>query len=253
MPAAILARLALIEARRSGVAWLVVAALVVGLSLGMFLSQLAITESRMLQVAVVAALLRICAVFVMAAHVVASVRREIDDRRLELALALPISRTTQYLGRGLGFALCGVLVAIVFSLPLFLHAPALTVMAWGASLALELVLVAAAALFFSMTLAQLVPALTATAGLYVLGRSVGAMQAIANGPLADDSLLGRLARYAIEAVALVLPALDRVTRTDWLLYGMPEGRGYVSLLAGLLLYAALLAAAGVFDFQRRTS
>jgi ABC-type Na+ efflux pump permease subunit len=253
MPAAILARLTLLEARRSGVAWLAAAALIVALALGVFLSQLAITESRMLQVAVVAALLRLCAVFVIAAHVVASVRREIDDRRLELALALPLSRTTQYLGRALGCALCGVLVAIVFSLPLLPHVAPAAVAAWGLSLALELVLVAAAALFFSMTLTQVVPALAATVGLYALGRSVGAMQAIASGPLGDDSVAGRIAHYAIDAIALVLPSLDRVTRTDWLLYGLPDGRVYVSVLAGLVLYVLLLTAAGVFDFQRRAA
>ena len=89
MPAAIFARLAFTEARRGGLVWLALAAVALGLALGAFLSQVALTESRMLQAAVVAALLRVCAVFVIAAQVVASVRREIDDKRLELLLALP--------------------------------------------------------------------------------------------------------------------------------------------------------------------
>jgi hypothetical protein len=57
----------------------------------------------------------------------------------------------------------------------------------------------------------------------------------------------------VDAVALVLPALDRVTRTEWLLYGLADARAYAAALAGLALYSALLAAAGVFDFQRRTA
>jgi ABC-type Na+ efflux pump permease subunit len=253
MPAAILARLALIEARRGGLAWLAAAAIVAAVALGTFLAQVAITESRMLQTAVVAALLRVCAVFVIAAQVIASVRREIDDRRLELALALPLSRSTQYLGRLAGFALCGALLAVVFSLPVLLWAPPAAVAAWALSLALELVLVAAAALFFAMSLASVVPALAATAGLYVLGRSMSAVQAIAGGPLADESLAHQLARHAIDAVALLLPALDRVTRTEWLLYGLSDVRGYALALATLAVYAVLLVAAGLFDFQRRTS
>ena len=253
MPAAILARLALVEARRGGVGWLALLALVLGVALAGFLSQLALTESRMLQAAVVAALLRVAAVFLIAGQVVASVRREIDDKRLELSLSLPFSRSTQYLARLGGFVALGVVLAVLFALPTLLWAQPFAALCWAISLACELALVAAAALFFAMTLAQLVPALAATVALYLLARSISAMQAIAAGPLAPDNLLQELARYALSALALLLPALDRITRTDWLLYGAPDGTGFLLGIGGALLYAVLLAAAGVFDFQRRTA
>jgi Cu-processing system permease protein len=253
MPAAILARLAFLEARRGGLAWLALATVVVAIGLGAFLSQVAITESRQLQAAVVAALLRACGAFVIAAQVTTAVRREIDDRRLELALALPLSRSAQYLGRLAGFSLCGVLMAVAFSIPLLFWAAPLAVAAWALSLAIELLLVAAAALFFAMSLSGVVPALAATAGLYLLGRSMSAVQAIAAGPLADASIAQQLAHVAVDAVALVLPALDRVTRTEWLLYGVGDSRGYAAALGMLILYCALLGAAGVFDFERRAS
>jgi hypothetical protein len=57
----------------------------------------------------------------------------------------------------------------------------------------------------------------------------------------------------VDAVALLLPRLESVTRTEWLLYGAPDARAYVMSLAGLLIYTALLAAAGVFDFERRAA
>ncbi len=253
MPTAILARLALLEARRGGLGWLALAAVVMGLALAGFLSQLALTESRMLQAAVVAALLRVCAVFLVAGQVVASVRREIDDKRLELALSLPLSRAAQYLGRLAGFIVLGALLALMFAAPALLWASPLAVACWAVSLACELALVAAAALFFAMTLAQLVPALAATIGLYLLARSVSAIQAIAAGPLAPENLLQALAQHALSLVAVLLPALDRTTRTDWLLYGPPDGQSFWLGVTGALLYTALLAAAGVFDFQRRAS
>ena len=253
MPALILGRLVLIEARRGGLAWLAALALVAGVALSAFLAELAITESRLLQAAVVAALLRIAAVFLLAAQVVASVRREIDDRRLELMLALPLSRPAQYLGRLAGFIALGIVLAAVFASPLLLWARPAAVLAWGLSLALELALVGAAALFFAMTLGQVVSALAATAGLYLLARSVSAMQAIASGPLAEDTVAHELARRAVEAVALLLPGLDRVTRTEWLLYATPDARSYVLLLGGMLVYLVLLTVAGVFDFARRAA
>ena len=252
MPAAILARLALIEARRGGLFWLTALALALGVALGAFLAQLALTESRLLQAAVVAALLRVGAAFLIAAQVVASVRREIDDKRLELMLSLPLARPTQYLGRLAGFALLGCVLAVAFAAPLLLWAPPGAVTLWALSLACELALVAAAALFFAMSLATLVPALAATAALYLLSRSMSTVQAIAGGPLSDENLAHAIARHAVDLVALVLPALDRATRTEWLLYGAPDWPSYALGVGGLLVYVALLAAAGLFDFQRRS-
>ena len=98
---------------------------------------------------------------------------------------------------------------------------------------------------------QLVPAAAATAGLYLLARSISAIQAIAGGPLAEPSLPQQLARWSVDAVALLLPRLDAVTRTDWLIYGPPTPGHYAMGIAGLAIYALLLVAAGLFDFHRR--
>ncbi len=253
MPAAILARLVLLEARRGGLPWLAAGSIALGLALAAFLSQIALTESRALQVAVVAALLRACAVFLIAAQVASSVLREINDKGLELMLSLPLPRSTQYLGRLAGFAVMGAALAGVFAAPLLVWAPAGAVALWGLSLACETALIAAAALFFAMTLAQLVPAIAATAGFYLLARSIAAIQAIASGPLAEPSLPSELARMAVGGVALLLPPLDAVTRTDWLLYGAPGPGAYGAALAGLAIYAAVLIVAGLFDFHRRSA
>src|SRR5216110_1771814 len=183
MPAAILARFVLLEARRGGLPWLAAASIALALGLAAFLSQVAVTESLALQASIVAALLRASAVFLIAAHVASSTLRELNDKELERMLSLPLSRSTQYLVRLAGFAL------------------------WALSLACETALVAAAALFFSMTLAQLVPAIAASAGLYVLARSMAAIQSIAGGPLAEASLPHEAARWAVDAIALLLPRL----------------------------------------------
>jgi ABC-type Na+ efflux pump permease subunit len=251
MPAAILARTVFLEARRGGLPWLAAASIAAGLALAAFLSQVALTESGALQAALLASLLRACAVFLIAAQVASSTLREINDKGLELMLSLPLSRSAHYLGRLAGFAACGAALAVAFGLVLLPWAPPGAVALWTLSLAGEAVLVAAAALFFAMTLTQLVPAVAATAGLYLLGRSIGAIQAIAAGPIADASLGSRAARFCVDAVALLLPRLDQVTRTEWLLYGVPAGPAIAAVFGGLALYTALLVAAGLFDFHRR--
>ncbi len=251
MPAATLARFILVEAFRSGLPWLAAASLVLAVLIAAFLSQVAVTEGLALQISVVAALLRAAAVFLVAAHVASSTLREINDKGLELMLALPIGRSTHYLGRLAGHVVAGGALALLFALPLALWAPPGALALWTLSLALEAGLVAAAALFFSMTLAQLVPAIAATAGLYLLGRSIATIQAIASGPLSEPSIAGDAARTALDAIALLLPRLEEATRSEWLLYGLPGVKAYALVLAGLALYAALLSAAGLFDFHRR--
>jgi len=251
MPAAILARSILLEARRGGLPWLAAASIVAGLALAAFLSQVTLTESLALQAAILAALLRACAVFLIAAQVATSTLREINDKGLELMLSLPLSRSAQYLGRLAGFAGCGVVLAFAFALVLLPWAPPAAAALWGLSLACEVALVAAAALFFAMTLAQLLPAIAATAGLYLLARSMAAIQAIASGPVADTTLTGRIARFSVDAIALLLPRLDQVTRTEWLLYGVPSAGAWAAAVGGLVLYGLLLVAAGLFDFHRR--
>jgi hypothetical protein len=252
MPSANLARLVLIEARRGALPWLAIAGVLVGLALAAFLSQVALTESRALQLALVAALGRACAVFLIAAHVATSLLREMNDKGLELMLSLPLPRSTQYLGRLAGFAACGAALAAVFAAPLLAWATPAAVALWAVSLALECAVLAAAALFFALSLGQLVAALAATAGLYLLARSIAGIQAIAASPVAEESVTHQIARWGVEGVALLLPRLDAVTRTDWLVYGAPEPRAYLQGLAGLLIYGALLTAAGLFDFQRES-
>ncbi len=252
MPTATLARLVLLEARRGGLPWLALASIVLGAGLAGFLSQVAVTETVALQISIVAAVLRFCAVFLLASHVTSSILREINDKGLELMLALALSRASHYLGRLAGFAACGVALAAAFALPLLLWNSPAAVTAWGFSLACELALVAAIALFFAMTLAQLVPAIAATLGLYGLARSMAAIQLIAAGPLAEPSLVQRAARGSVDAIALLLPPLDAVTRTEWLLYGPPGAAAYAAALGALALYAVLVIAAGLFDFYRRS-
>ena len=250
-PSLTVAYYTLVEALRSGLPWLAAACVVAVLGLSGFLSQVAITEAVALQVSVAGALLRAVAVFLIGAHVVASVARETNDKGLELVLALPISRSAHYLGKLFGFACTGALLATLFALPLLVWAKPSDLAAWWISLVVETVLVAAAALFFASVLAQTAAAIAATAGLYLLGRSISAIQAIAGNPLAGDALLTQAVRCSVDTLAVLLPRLDEATRGDWLLYGAPAAGELARMLLGLGLYLVLLTAAGLFDFNRR--
>lgn len=250
-PVISVAHYVLVEALRSGLPWLALGAALAVLALAGFLSQVAITEAAALQAAVAGALLRGCAVFLLAAHVVASVIREANDKGLELALALPVSRPAYYLGKLLGFVCTGVALACWFALPLLLWSRSADLAAWWLTLCAEAALVAAAALFFASALQQVVGAIAATAGLYLLARAMPAIQAIASGPLAEESATSTMLRGTADLLSLLLPRLDLVAQSEWLLYGAPPALQLAQALLGLGIFGLLLVAAGLFDFSRR--
>jgi ABC-type transport system involved in multi-copper enzyme maturation permease subunit len=182
---------------------------------------------------------------------VTSVVRENADKASELVLSLPVSRVEFYLGKLAGHGAAGAAIATAFALPLLFWAAPDAVFAWWTSLVLETLLTAALSLFFVFTLANVVPALSAIAGFYLLARSIASLQAIAVGPLAEEGFIARAAKWGVDGVALLLPRLDAATRTDWVVYGAP-GRAELGLvLASLALYTALACAAGLVDFHRR--
>ena len=141
---------------------------------------------------------------------------------------------------------------MVYALAMLIWSPPIAVAAWFFSLVLEVALIAAVGLFFVLALAQVVPALAATSGLYFLGRIVAAIQAVSVSPLASSEFgLQTLAGWGIDAVALLLPPLDKATQTVWLVYAPPTPGEFLVVAGALVVYGTLVVAAGLFDFHRR--
>ena len=128
---------------RNRLLWLSLLVVAVSFGLVEFIGDLAITEHRVTQVAVLAAFLRLSSVVILAMFVVSSTVRELQDKTLEMILAMPIHRSSYYLGKLIGFIQVAALIALIFSAMLLLYAPAEQVMIWGISLLFELILVVA--------------------------------------------------------------------------------------------------------------
>jgi len=58
-------------------------------------------------------------------------------------------------------------------------------------------------------------------------------------------------RYLVDALALVMPALDRWPQTAWLIDAPASWLSLAMLSMQAALYVALLAGAAMVDFQRR--
>jgi ABC-type transport system involved in multi-copper enzyme maturation permease subunit len=241
----------LLEAARSRMLWLVAVLLALSLGAAVFLGQVAIIEAAEIQVTVIAALLRGAGAFLTAAFVVMSMVRESNDKVLELMLAQPWPRAAYLIGKFVGFTTAAVLLAIVLCVPVALLAPTLGTLAWGLSLACELVIVTAMSLFCVITLTHVVPALAAVLGFYVLARSIAALQIIATAAEASVAWTDRAASWIMQAIALILPRLDEMTQASWLVAAPPTTGAITNVLIQTVVYTILLVAAAQFDLHRQ--
>lgn len=248
----------LLEARRTHLPEIALLVAIAGLGLAQFLVQVALTETDLIRLTLLAALYRLSAVFILASFVVAGVQREFADQGVQLALSLPISRTSFCLGKLAGYAACAFALAFLFTLAVGL-APSFGqgaswpgAMLWGASLAAELVLVAVLAMFCAFSLASSTAAIAAVSGFYLLARSVGALELIAAGPVSKDNRVWQtLVNHAVDAIALLLPRLDLFTNSAWLTGSAPGGGELAIVFGQAALYVVLITAALMFDFHRR--
>src|SRR2546426_8475605 len=246
-----LARATLLEAVRNRLLWLAVAVVVIAFGLAQFLNQVAITESREIQTALLAAALRVAAVFMVAVFVITSMVRESSDKVTELMLSLPAPRAIYFFGKFAGYAAVALILALLCALPLALFAHPGGLAIWAASLLCELLIVTAMSLFCVLSLTQVVPAFAAVAGFYLLSRSMAAMQIIAGAALQQPTLTDRVVNAIVELIALLLPALDRMTQTTWLLESAPGASTLGAIAGQTAIYLVLIGAAALFDLYRK--
>lgn len=250
-PSLIIARYTLLEALRSKLLWLFVLTGCAALGLSGFLQQLALTESRAVQAALLAAVLRLASVFLLSSFVITSMAREAADKGAELLLALPMPRATYLLGKLAGYAALAVVPALLFGGLTALFSPPMQSALWAVSLLGELWIVAAFSLLCAASLQHALPALAASGGFYLLARSVGGLQLLAHSPASGPSWPRQAMASTIDGLALFLPSLDNFTRTEWLLYGTGDWHALGLVMAQTVIYMVLLGTCALCDFYRR--
>src|SRR5262245_38050649 len=211
---ATIARYTLLEALRTRLPLLVLATLLALLAASFFVETIAVTEGARFQTAFYAASVRLATVFIAAIMVLVSVTRDFDDKGLDVVLALDLPRSHYVLGKLLGFLGIAGLIAVAAALPLVWAAAPSALLRWTISLAVELAIVVALALFCIVTFNQLTPAASFVLAFYLLARSLTAIQLMSANPLTGmDTLSHQVMRFVVDVVALVMPGLDTWTQT----------------------------------------
>lgn len=247
-----ISRFTIIESLRNRLLLLCFIVLGISFALVEFIGDLAITEHRVTQVAILSAFLRMSAVVIVTMFVVSSSVRELHDKTLEMILAMPIRRGTYYLGKLLGFMHIAVLVALIFSLLLFVYADAEAVMIWTISLVFELILVVALSLVMLFTFNQVPSALAGVFIIYGASRIVSSIYLMSKYPIiAHTSMAQKFMDGIIEVMTWLLPDLHRFTQTEWLTYHTADWSLLAPLFGQTLIYLVFLSFIALFDFYRK--
>ena len=247
-----ISRFTIIESLRNRLLLLSFLVLGISFSLVEFIGDLAITEHRVTQVAILSAFLRMSAMVMVTLFVVSSTVRELHDKTLEMILAMPIRRGTYYLGKLIGFIHIAVLIAVIFALLLLVYADVGQVMIWTLSLILELILVVALSLVMLFTFNQVPSALTGVFIIYGASRIVSSIYLMSKYPIiAHTTMAQKFMDSLIELLTWLLPDLHRFTQTEWLTYHTADWNVLTPLLGQTVVYLIFLSFIALFDFYRK--
>lgn len=210
-----------------------------GAAIAVFLGSATITEKESFAVVFGASGLRFLGVIGVVLFCSFYTRRAFETKEVEFLLSRPISRMTFLFSHALAFMVLATAVAAVIGGAVFLlgKPPIAGFILWNGSLAIEFCVMAVTALFFSMVVSSASGAALATLGFYVLARLVGMLLGIAHQ--APENLVFAVLNNAMDVVSVLIPRLDLMAQSSWLVYGV-EGGGGLGFLDNATPFASML-------------
>ena len=247
-----ISKFTIIESMRNRLLWLSLLVVVISFGLVEFIGDLAITEHRVTQVALLGAFLRLSAIVIVTMFVVSSTVRELQDKTLEMILAMPIHRSSYYLGKLTGFIHVSAIIATIFSTMLLLYAAADQVLIWGISLFFELILVVALGLVMLFTFNQIPAAITGVFVIYAAARTATSIYLMSKYPIISHNTISqKFMDGFVELLTWLLPDLHRFTQTEWLAYSTGSFSLLMPVIGQSIIYLTFLSAIALFDFYRK--
>lgn len=225
--------------------------LLVGCSLSIFLGSAAVIEKDKFTLVFAAGGLRIASVLSLVLFVIFFVRRSFDGKDVEFLLSRPISRIQFILSLALGFSIQAIVISIAVGAAVFAIGPHLIASGhflWVASLVIENIIMVNTALFFAMYISSAATASMAAAGFYILSRMIGQILGIIDSDLINS--MGPIS-IAMQTVSVIVPRLDLMSQTSWLLYGYDGSIGFMTVAIQGGVFTFLVLCATLLDFMRR--
>jgi hypothetical protein len=226
--------------------------IVLGTCLSVFMGSSAIVEKSDFALVYTSGGLRFLSVLGLVLFIVFHVRRSFETKDVEYLLSRPISRVSFLLSHVVAFSLLAVCVGLAVCVSVCLVAPhsiGFGHFLWGSSLLIELIIMANAALFFALVLPSAATGALATLSFYVLSRMIGQLMgitAIGGGFAGQDALA-----FLMKMISLLIPRLDLMGQSSWLVYPPDESVGLVFLLLQGALFTVLIICAALIDLIKR--
>lgn len=226
--------------------------LAVAVAMSVFLGSAAVTEQDRFVAVFAAGTIRILNVAGLILFIVFFIRRSFESRDIEFMLSRPIGRVQLVLSYAAGFSVIAMIFGLLSGLAVMALSPHLISTGhalWLLSLIVENIIMANVALFFSMILTSAASGAFASFGFYVLARMMSQILGIIDA--GSQALNFKLLSTVMQMISSVMPRLDLLTQTSWLVYGPDDkiGAGFILVQGGI--YTALILLAALIDMRRR--
>ncbi|MCC6598190.1 MAG: hypothetical protein IT559_05335 [Alphaproteobacteria bacterium] len=247
-----LVRYVLIAALRDRLVLGLIILMALGVAMSVFLGSAAITEQGRFVAVYAAGSLRMINVLGLVLFAVFFIRRSFDARDIEFMLSRPIGRIRFLLSYVAAFSLLAACFGAITGLCLFVLSPEQDrggLILWTISLVVENIIIINTALFFSMILTSAATAAFAVFGFYVLARMMSQILGIIDS--GKSEMNSSVLETIMQGISMVMPRLDLMAQTSWLLYGVNDAAGLVFVLAQGTTYLAVIVLAALVDLRFR--
>lgn len=226
----------------------VLVALIFGVSL--FLGNAALVETSEAGIVYAGGATRFALVLGLAVFVAFQVQRLFEAREIEAILSRSISRTYFVIAFWAAFAAAAALLVFCVSVALFsLYGFSIQTATWCVSLLLECFVVLAFTIFAALTFERATTTIFIAAGFYAFARLIGFFLGIRDAT--PDLGANRVVNPMIDALGFVIPRLDLMTQTEWLVYGFNAMHSVPMVLAQSVIFIALALACAAFDLEKK--
>lgn len=229
-------------------------ALAITCSLSIFMGSNAVTEKDYFSIVFAASGIRMASVFGLIIFVIFFVRRSFDAKDIEFLLSRPISRVQLIVSYAIAFILLAFLIGAAQTLSLYFLADqnfSHGMLYWGISMILENIVMVSVAFFFSMILSSAATAAMACLGLYALARMMGQILGTLDAGVATALPMSEAISGIMQAVSVVIPRLDLMAQSSWLIYGADSVDNLHLILIQSSIFVLLILVASALDLVRR--
>lgn len=229
-------------------------ALAITCSLSIFMGSNAVTEQDQFSTVFAASGVRMVTILGLVVFVVFFIRRSFEAKDIEFLLSRPLSRVQFIASYALAFTVLSLTMAGAETLSLYILSGqkiGAGLSYWAVSILIENTVMVMAALFFAMILSSAATASMACFGLYALARMMGQILGALDAGVAKTLPFADLLGGVMQAVSIIIPRLDLMAQTSWLIYGPENAVNFGFTLLQSIVFVFFVFAASCLDLIRR--